>query len=216
MQECLKAEGRVVVISVVDYGVGNIGSVLNMLRRAGGLGEAVADPARIAVAEKIILPGVGSFDRAAGRLRDLAMVDALRSAVDRGTLLLGICLGMQLLSDGSEEGALPGLGLIPGRVRRFSFGDRRNYVLRVPHMGWNSAAPRTTHPLAQGLEHGARFYFVHSYYFDPADADDMMFHTTYGHEFASGVQRGNVMGVQFHPEKSHRFGMQLLKNFIEL
>lgn len=203
------------MITVIDYGAGNIGSVLNMIRKVGGQAVASGDPAAVRAAEKILLPGVGSFDNAVSRLSDLGLMDVLQERAGAGVPLFGICLGMQLLSDASEEGSLPGLGLIPGQVRRFLFeGNQAN--LKIPHMGWNQVVPAKGHPLCGGLENDARFYFVHSYYYDCEDPADVLFRTSYGREFASGVQRGNVMGVQFHPEKSHRFGMQLLKNFIGL
>jgi glutamine amidotransferase len=203
------------MITVVDYGAGNIGSVLNMIRRVGGQAVATGRADELSSAEKILLPGVGSFDTAMTRLSSLRLYDVLLERASAGVPLLGICLGMQLLSDASEEGSLPGLGLVPGRVRRFRF-EGEQAGLKVPHMGWNHVVPAKDHALCGGLKAGARFYFVHSYYFDCQEPHDMLFQTNYGREFASGVQRGNVMGVQFHPEKSHRFGMQLLKNFIEL
>lgn len=203
------------MITVVDYGAGNIGSVLNMIRRVGGQAVATGGAGELSSAEKILLPGVGSFDNAMTRLSNLRLFDVLRERASAGVPLFGICLGMQLLSDASEEGSLPGLGLVPGRVRRFRF-EGEQAGLKVPHMGWNHVVPAKNHALCRGLEDGARFYFVHSYYFDCQEPHDILFQTNYGQQFASGVQRGNVMGVQFHPEKSHRFGMQLLKNFIEL
>lgn len=203
------------MITVIDYGAGNIGSVLNMIRKVGGQALASGDAAVVAGAEKILLPGVGSFDNAVTRLGALGLMDVLRERAGAGVPFLGICLGMQLLSEASEEGSLPGLGLIPGRVRRFRFdGDCAG--LKIPHMGWNRVTTAKDHALCEGLENDARFYFVHSYYYDCADPADILFRTRYGHDFASGVQRGTVMGVQFHPEKSHRFGMQLLKNFMGL
>lgn len=203
------------MITVIDYGAGNIGSVLNMIRKVGGKAVVGRELETVRAADKILLPGVGSFDNAVNRLSDLGLISALRERAGVGVPLFGICLGMQLLSDASEEGSLPGLGLIPGRVRRFRFEGELT-GLKVPHMGWNRVTPAKAHPLCSGLEQDARFYFVHSYYYDCAEPGDVLFRTSYGRDFPSGVQRGNVMGVQFHPEKSHRFGMQLLKNFIEL
>jgi glutamine amidotransferase len=203
------------VITVVDYGAGNIGSVLNMIRKVGGQAEASSKPDKLRSAKKVLLPGVGSFDNAMIKLEQLELVQPLRDCAALGVPLFGICLGMQLLAQSSEEGALPGLGLIPGRVRRFSFNAGQS-ALKIPHMGWNLVSPCKRHPLAEGLEAGARFYFVHSYHYECEDHEDELFKTHYGYDFVSGVQRGNVMGVQFHPEKSHRFGMQLFKNFIGL
>lgn len=202
-------------VKVVDYGAGNIGSVLNMIRRAGGQAIAIDRPEALVGGGKVILPGVGSFDNAMRRLDNLGFVEPLRAHAVSGGLLFGICLGMQLLADASEEGVLSGLGLIPGTVRSFRF-DGPLAHLKVPHMGWNDVTPAKDHGLCKGLESETRFYFVHSYYYDPSDAAATLFRTEYGHDFASGVHRDNIMGVQFHPEKSHRFGMQLLKNFIEL
>jgi len=203
------------MIHVVDYGAGNIGSVLNMIRKVGGQATASSQPAALRGAQKILLPGVGSFDNAMLKLDQLELVHPLRESAAAGVPLFGICLGMQLLSDGSEEGKLPGLGLIPGRVRRFRF-DTEQSSLKIPHMGWNQVKPSKIHPLADGLESGGRFYFVHSYHYECEDPTDELFKTHYGYDFTSGVHRDNVMGVQFHPEKSHRFGMQLFKNFIGL
>lgn len=203
------------LISVLNYGSGNIGSVLNMIRHVGGQAEVMEDAAGVMSAKKILLPGVGSFDNAMRRLARLGLVEPLKARADAGVPFLGVCLGMQLLANASEEGSMAGLGLISGRVRRFRFhGDAA--ILKIPHMGWNSVTPVRAHPLGQGLEAGARFYFVHSYYYDCEDKGDVLFRSDYGHEFTSGVQRGNVMGVQFHPEKSHRFGMQLIHNFVRL
>lgn len=203
------------LIHLVDLGIGNLGSVLNMLARAGAQVQRISDPAALVGASKVILPGVGSFDAMVQKLDAAGFRQPLIEHVQRGHHLLGICLGMQLFAQGSDEGELPGLGLVPGRVRRFRFeGDQAH--LKVPHMGWNRVKPGHEHPLGRGLEDAARFYFVHSYYFDCESQDDVLFKTHYGHDFASGVHRGNVMGVQFHPEKSHRFGLQLIQNFVEL
>lgn len=202
-------------IHLVDLGLGNVGSVINMLARAGAQVQRLSEPTALVEATKVILPGVGSFDAMVQKLDAAGFRQPLLDHAQQGKQLLGICLGMQLLATGSDEGRLPGLGLIPGRVRRFRFeGDLAH--LKVPHMGWNRAKPAHEHPLGHGLEDGARFYFVHSYYFDCESQDDVLFRTSYGCDFASSVQRGKVMGVQFHPEKSHRFGLQLIRNFVEL
>ncbi len=203
------------MITIIDYGAGNIGSVLNMIRHVGGLAEVTGNAAGVLGAKKILLPGVGSFDNAMARLARLGLVEPLKERAQSGVPFLGICLGMQLLANESEEGRMAGLGLIPGRVRRFCF-EGETAKLKIPHMGWNRVTPVRAHPLGQGMEEGARFYFVHSYYFDCEHAEDVLLRSEYGHEFTSGVQRGNVMGVQFHPEKSHRYGMQLIRNFVGL
>lgn len=203
------------MIAVVDYGAGNIGSVLNMIHKVGGKAAAVSAVDDLLAADKILLPGVGSYDNAMSRLTSLGLVEVLKARAADGVAFLGICLGMQLLADSSEEGVLPGLGIIPGCVKRFRFeGDLAR--LKIPHMGWNRVHAVRPHPLVNGLEQDARFYFVHSYYFDCVDLADRLFEAEYGLRFTCGVQRLNVMGVQFHPEKSHRYGMQLMKNFIEL
>jgi len=201
------------MITIIDYGAGNIGSVLNMIRHVGGQAVVARDATGVLSAEKILLPGVGSFDNAMTRLTTLGLVEPLKTRAHAGVPLLGICLGMQLLAHQSEEGIMPGLGLIPGRVRRFRF-DVENAKLKIPHMGWNRVLTARPHPLGQGLEEGARFYFVHSFYFETQHNEDVLFKTNYGGEFTSGVQRENVLGVQFHPEKSHRYGMQLIRNFV--
>lgn len=203
------------MITVVDYGAGNIGSVLNMIRKVGGQAVASGQSDELLKAEKILLPGVGSFDNAMSRLKNLALIEVFQERAEAGVPFFGICLGMQLLSNNSEEGTLPGLGLIPGSVRRFKF-DAEQAHLKIPHMGWNRAEPLREHSLCKGLENDARFYFVHSYFYECENPEHVLFKSTYGSDFASGIQRENVMGVQFHPEKSHRYGMQLLKNFIEL
>ncbi len=203
------------MITIIDYGAGNIGSVLNMIKHVGGEAGVASNAAGVLAATKILLPGVGSFDNAMTRLAGLGLVEPLMERAKAGIPLLGICLGMQLLANESEEGRMAGLGLIPGRVCRFSF-EGEAARLKIPHMGWNSVTPARVHPLVAGLEEGARFYFVHSYHFVCDSEEDVLLKSVYGYPFTSGVQRGNVMGVQFHPEKSHRFGMQLIRNFVDL
>jgi glutamine amidotransferase len=200
---------------IVDYGMGNLGSILNMLKHVGVDSMISAEPAEIEAAGKLILPGVGAFDNGMKNLAERGLVPLLRQRVDAGVPILGICLGAQLLFERSEEGVLPGLGWIRGQVTRFAFpeGERR---LKVPHMGWNVVESRQPSPLFEGASGEQRFYFVHSYYMSCADERDVLSTTPYGQTFVSGVQRGNVYGVQFHPEKSHKFGMRLLKNFAEL
>ena len=200
------------MITIVDYGIGNLGSVENMLRHLAIAAQRSGDPDVIRDSDRLILPGVGAFDRGMRSLRERGLVSALEDAVrDRRRPVLGICLGMQLLMQNSEEGREDGLGWIPGQVRRFRFPEDSR--LKVPHMGWNTVSIRRPLPLVAGLPEEARFYFVHSYYVEPAEECDTLLTTRYGREFASGVARGNVYGVQFHPEKSHRFGMALLRAF---
>ena len=200
---------------IVDYGMGNLGSIRNMLKKAGVAAEVSGDPEDILRADKIVLPGVGSFDAGMRNLADRGLIAPLmENAVDRGTPILGICLGMQLMSRRSEEGILSGLGWIDADVVRFrpkAEGER----LKVPHMGWNTLEPKKDCPLFRGAKPELRFYFVHSYHMACRDPSDVAAVTRYGVEFASAFHRGNLYGVQFHPEKSHRFGMTLLRNFAE-
>lgn len=202
-------------IHVVDYGVGNIGSVLNMVKRVGGEALPSREAESLSAATKILLPGVGSFDNAMEKLHELGLVGILRERAAAGVPFLGICLGMQLLATGSEEGVLPGLDLIPGMVRKFDT-KAMGGGLKVPHMGWNQIRRIKASRLTEGLDDTSRFYFVHSYHYECAEASDSLLETHHGYDFTSGVERANVMGVQFHPEKSHRYGMQLIRNFLEI
>lgn len=203
------------MITIVDYGLGNLGSVENMLRHIGVPVQRSGDPEVVRSATRLVLPGVGAFDRGMRNLRESALQEALTEAVRmRGAPLLGICLGMQLLTDRSEEGALPGLGWIPGAALRFQPMDATG--MKVPHMGWNTVHVVNRSPLVADLPAESRFYFVHSYYVHSEDPRHVVLTTRYGREFASGVARDNVYGVQFHPEKSHRFGMRLLEAFARI
>jgi glutamine amidotransferase len=201
------------VIQVVDANMGNIASVLNMLKRVGADATRVCVGKEFCAQSKIVLPGVGSFDAAMSALHERGLDTAVRDAADRGARILGICLGMQLLFQNSDEGVTRGLALIPGRVERFKIGDK---TLKIPHMGWNVARPLRNSDLFSQADEEQRFYFVHSYHASCADAADAVAVAHHGYEFTCAVQRGNVMGVQFHPEKSHRFGMALMKRFVEL
>jgi glutamine amidotransferase len=199
-------------ITIVDYGMGNIGSLRNMFKRIGYATELASTPQDLRRATKVLLPGVGAFDPAMERLAATGLGQAVRDkALADGVPTLGICLGMQLLGDGSEEGERPGLGLIPARARRFPASAGK-----VPHMGWNEVTPARPSLLTAPLPAGSRFYFVHSYYMRAEDAADAILTCTYGVTFDAAIQRGNVYGAQFHPEKSHRFGMALLRAFAEL
>lgn len=207
-------------VSIVDYGVGNLASVANMLRRSGTTVDFARTRAQVLEAQRLILPGVGSFDACRSALARVEGVEqALHEAMARRTPLLGICVGMQLLADGSEEGSLPGLGVVKGWVRRFDLGSLNGgrHALRVPHMSWAVVEPRGPSVLFEDVEGCAsRFYFVHSYHFVCDDAKDIAATARHGIDFTAAVQRGHVFGVQFHPEKSHRFGMELLRRFATL
>lgn len=200
------------LVSIISYGLGNLGSVVNMLKRAGAEARLVSTPDEIVSSERVLLPGIGAFDEGMARLNDQGLASPLKEFAASGRPLFGICLGMQLLLDGSEEGEAAGLGLIPGRSVRFAESEG----LRVPHMGWNTADLTTADPLVDGLPDDSRFYFVHSYRVVPARTEDELATTDYGPRFASMIRSGNVMGAQFHPEKSHAFGMTILRNFAAL
>lgn len=202
------------MITIVDYGMGNLGSIQNMLKKIGVNSEISSSVATIESAERIILPGVGSFDKAISNLESLGLIEPIKKKAAEGTPILGICLGMQLLANGSEEGKLPGLGIIPGKVVRFHVSG----TMKIPHMGWNVVKYKEKCPLYTGFDdlEEVRFYFVHSYHYTCDHEEDSVGTTTYGNDFTSSIQRQNVYGAQFHPEKSHRYGMRLLKNFSEL
>lgn len=201
------------MIVIVDYGMGNLGSIQNMLTYIGAESTVTADLDAIRAADRVILPGVGAFNAAMARINGSGLREVLdyKALVER-VPILGICLGMQLLSRGSEEGDIPGLGWIPAETRRFP--DLPG--LKVPHMGWNLVRRSTRSPLTEGFEEETRFYFVHSYYVVVDEPRNSILKTTYGVDFDSAIMRGRIFGVQFHPEKSHRFGMRLLQNFAAL
>jgi imidazole glycerol-phosphate synthase subunit HisH len=194
-------------IGILNYGMGNIGSISNMLKKINVPSILVNDPSQIDLADKLILPGVGSFDAGMERLKALGFSVAIKNKASLGMPILGICLGMQLLATKSEEGTFKGLNLIPGNIRKFKVTSHRP----VPHMGWNSVQIKN-HGLFNELDEN-KYYFVHSYYFHPKDKSHIHGETFYGINFASVVASGNTFGVQFHPEKSHKYGMRLLKNF---
>lgn len=204
------------MIVIVDYGVGNLASVRNMLKRIGVEAIVSGDPAVISRAPKLILPGVGAFDVGMQNLAAKGFVELLTErVVHHGIPLLGICLGMQLLSRSSEEGSLAGLGWINAHTKKI-LPKEGGEPLRVPHMGWNTVdVVNQTCPLVQELPADSRFYFVHSYHVACQDRGDVLGTTTYGDPFTSMVWHKNIYGAQFHPEKSHKFGMAILKNFAE-
>ncbi|MEY4241847.1 MAG: hypothetical protein RJA14_1543 [Pseudomonadota bacterium] len=203
------------MITIVDYGLGNIGAFANLYKRVNVAAKVARTAEELADAERIILPGVGSFDHAMDLLDASGMRPTLEDLVINGKRpVVGVCVGMQILAEGSDEGTREGLGWIPGRVRHFSHAPS-NADLPMPHMGWNDVRPRAGEQLFQGLETDARFYFLHSYYFECAEAEHVAAHTSYGLEFGCAVRSGHIHGVQFHPEKSHHYGARLLKNFVE-
>lgn len=201
------------MIAIVDYGMGNLGSIQNMLKRIGVANVVTGDPAVIRLSDRVILPGVGAYDTAMARINS----SGLREVLDHKALvecvpMLGICLGMQLLTRGSEEGTLPGLNWVPAATHRFP----DDAGLKIPHMGWNLITRSTPSPLTEGFDGETRFYFVHSYFVVVDEPEVSTLKTTYGVEFDAALTFRNIHGAQFHPEKSHRFGMRLLQNFSEL
>jgi glutamine amidotransferase len=202
------------MITIIDYGMGNLGSMRNMFKRIGVNVRICSDPADIDEAEKLVLPGVGAFDTAMSNINKSA---GFRTVLERKVLndnvpILGVCLGMQLLTQGSEEGKLPGLGWIPGRAVLIP----KETGLKVPHMGWNVAMINTESPLTIDVDANPRYYFVHSYCVHVDNSMHSLMRTEYGVTFDSAIGRNNIFGVQFHPEKSHRFGMQILRNFAKV
>lgn len=201
-------------IAIIDYGMGNLRSVQKALEKVGAQAEITRDVARIESAAGVVLPGVGAFGACMDNLRTYALVDPIKRVIARGTPFLGICLGMQLLFDESEEfGPVRGLGILPGRVVRFKFDDATR---KVPHMGWNQIRKTQTVPHLAGLDDGAFVYFVHSYYVEPADESLTATRTEYGVPFASAIARDNVFACQYHPEKSQAVGQVILRNFARL
>jgi glutamine amidotransferase len=199
------------MITIVNTGIANVNSVRNMLARIGCDARIVEDADSVREADKLILPGVGSYDAGMRALADKGMGDAIReAATQRGAALLGICLGMQLLLEGSEEGNLPGLALVPGLAKKFRVEGTK---LRVPHMGWNFVRWVRESAVFPQDSADQRFYFVHSYHVECRDAADVTGVTHYGTDFVSVLQRGRIFGAQFHPEKSHRFGMEVLGRY---
>jgi len=201
------------VIAIVDYDMGNVASVANMLKRIGGPPSVLTrDPEVLRRAERIILPGVGAFDKGMRNLSAFGLRAPLdEAALERRVPILGICLGMQLLTKSSEEGAEPGLGWIDATTRRFRFPADTG--LKVPHMGWNYVVAKRPNPLINGADR-KRFYFVHGYYVECTRPEDVLGTACYGADFVCAIGRENIYGVQFHPEKSHKFGMALLEGFV--
>jgi len=201
------------MITIVDYGMGNLGSLENMLKRVGGTVRFSNEPNEIASSEQLVLPGVGHFDQAMKKLHKLDLVEALNySVLKLKTPILCICLGAQLATESSEEGSVPGFGWIPGRTVSFKLPAE----YKIPHMGWNDVNVKKKSRLFQNLPIDPCFYFVHSFYLDLEDENDILTTTFFGTEFVSSFERGNIVGMQFHPEKSHKYGICIMKNFVEL
>lgn len=204
------------MITIIDYKAGNLASIQNMLRKIG-IASCITDKEEeILAAEKLILPGVGSFDHGMQQLNRSGLRPALDKAVlENKVSILGICLGVQLFTRGSEEGLEPGLGWVEGRTKKFAFGDNPQQ-LKIPHMGWTEVSFSPEAALFKGMPTDSRFYFVHAYHLELERPEDEMVSTHYGYPFSAGLQHENIYGVQFHPEKSHKYGMQLLSNFAKL
>ena len=202
-------------ISVIDIGVGNIGSIINMLKVLGVSSELVSSDKELDNAKKIILPGVGSFDEGMKKINESGIRESLNEKVkEQNTPILGICLGMQLMCNGSEEGKLPGLSFIDGYCENLSKVNSSR--ISIPHMQWNQVKVNKENILFKGLKDKNKFYFTHSYALRCNNSDDILGFTKHGNEFVSAVSNENIYGVQFHPEKSHKFGKTLFKNFINI
>ena len=201
------------MIHILDYNMGNLGSIQNMLKKIGVPSLITSKAEDLVKATKIILPGVGAFDEAMKNLKKLDIIKVLDEMVfEKGVFLLGICLGMQLLTKRSEEGELEGLGYIDAQTVRFNVNSK----CKIPHMGWNTVNIKKNNNLFRDMSDLSRFYFVHSYFVKCSDFGDVLTTTQHGQDFCSSLNKENIYGVQFHPEKSHKFGMRLLKNFTEL
>lgn len=204
-------------IAVVDYGMGNLRSVSKALEHVIPLAKVniTSRPEDLRLADRIVVPGQGAMPDCMRQLRERGLADAVIEAT-RTKPFLGICIGLQMLFDNSEEGGVEGLAVLPGTVRRFPAGlaDHKGRLLKIPHMGWNEVMQSRSHPLWQEITDGSRFYFVHSYYADAADAGTQSGQCTYGLPFTAAVARDNMFAVQFHPEKSQAAGLQLLRNFV--
>ena len=201
------------MITIIDYEMGNIGSIQNMLKKIGAQSIVTSSVSDIEASRKLILPGVGSFDTGMKNLSKLNLVDILNQKVLQEKIpIIGFCLGMQLITRSSEEGNLPGLGWIDAKTEKFKFNGTN--ALKIPHMGWNTIKVKKNNPLLTTPTERTRFYFVHSYYVNCRNEKDILFTTDYGYEFVSGFMHENIYGLQFHPEKSHKYGMHILNNFV--
>jgi len=201
------------MIAIVDYQMGNLRSVQKAFEKVGAQAEIVSTPAAIAAADRVVLPGVGAFADAIAELRNRDLVEPLKDAIQEGKPFLGICLGLQMLFDvGYEDGEHEGLGVLPGEVKRFELPPE----FKVPHMGWNQAIFKSRPPIFEGIEEGDYFYFVHSYYVAPTDSSVVAVEADYHRPFCAAVWQGNLVATQFHPEKSQKNGLRLLKNFAQM
>lgn len=204
------------MIAIIDYGLGNLGSILNMLRRIEVPAIITSEKEVIKSAKKLILPGVGSFDAGMKKIEEFDLLNSLYNSVFKDKKpILGICLGFQLFAKRSEEGELPGLGWLDCEVVRFNF-KKVSEKLKVPHMCWNEIALKKESRLMENMHDNPRYYFVHSYHQVISNKNDILATTHYGYEFVSAVENNNIYGVQFHPEKSHKYGMKLLENFSKI
>jgi imidazole glycerol-phosphate synthase subunit HisH len=204
------------MVSIINYGLGNLGSILNMFKKLGIEARLVSRPEEILSSAKLLLPGVGAFDAGMDNLRNSGLIESMNEQViNKKVPLLGICLGMQMLGKGSEEGKSPGLGWIDAFTHKFNFNENEDR-LTVPHMGWNFIRIEKQHPIVRDLPVNPRYYFVHSYYVKCQNKEDVLLTSNYGIDFTCGLQHNNIIGVQFHPEKSHKYGFQLLKNFSDI
>jgi imidazole glycerol-phosphate synthase subunit HisH len=202
------------MITIIDYGMGNLGSVLNMFKKIGVASKITSELEEIKTATRLLLPGVGSFDKAIQKINTSGIKEVLdQKVLVEETPIMGICLGMQLLTNSSEEGIEKGLGYINASAKKFSFQDNK---MKIPHMGWNLVHKSTKSKLTAEFIHESRFYFVHSYYVEVENQENSILKTNYGLEFDSAIQHKNVFGAQFHPEKSHKFGMKLFENFAKI
>jgi len=206
------------MVTIIDYGIGNLRSIEKAFERVGASVHRTDDPQAVRTAERLVLPGVGAFGACIAEIRARDLEDPIRDAVDAGTPFLGVCVGMQLLFDvGLEKGTHEGLGVLPGRVVHFQEAETASADdLIVPHMGWNALAPTRSHPFLDGLPDPAYVYFVHSYHVEAANEAHVLATTHYDHDFPAVVQHENVLGVQFHPEKSQASGLRMLDNFATL
>jgi len=203
------------MLAIVDYGVGNLASIKNMLKKTGNDSIISSNESVILDADKLILPGVGAFDTCAEKLQQSGLIHAInKKALEEKIPVLGICVGLQLLMEGSDEGVLPGLGWIKGRVKKFDQSAMPPGT-KIPHMGWTDVELAKSSYLFHDMYESPRFYFVHSYHPELSNESDVLLYARYGYRFVAGVQHANIMGVQFHPEKSHKFGMKLLENFVK-